>query len=143
MVKEALSIGQVAKQAGVSVETVRFYEREGLLERPERKQSGYRRYSLEIVRRLKFIRRAKTLGFSLNEIRELLALRRAPETTCGEIKNHLQGKVTNIEEKIEALLQIKRVLLDLSVTCSGAGSLDLCPILNALDAPSIENDKPV
>lgn len=115
---------------------MRFYEREGLLEKPERKESGYRLYSFEIIRRLKFIRQAKTLGFSLNEIRELLNLRRVPETKCGEIKHQVEGKITNIEAKIQDLVRIKTVLLDLTAACSGSGSLELCPILEALEDPS-------
>src|SRR6266436_4864358 len=81
-----LSIGQVARQAGVGVETVRFYEREGLLEEPPRRASGYRQYDEQVVQRLHFIQRAKRLGFSLKEITELLLLRVDAQTSCDEVK---------------------------------------------------------
>src|SRR6266700_6790319 len=83
-----LSIGQVARKAGVGVETVRFYEREGLLEEPPRRTSGYRQYSEEVVKRIGFIKRAQKLGFSLKEITELLLLRVDAQTSCDEVKQH-------------------------------------------------------
>src|SRR5919199_5139981 len=93
----ALTIGQIARRAGVGVETVRFYERQGLLEEPARKESGYRQYPEDVVARLRFIKRAKELGFSLKEIKELLALRVDPATTCAEVKARAQAKVADIE----------------------------------------------
>ena len=83
---KTLTIGRVAEQASVGVETVRFYEREGLLEEPPRRQSGYREYGEDAVTRLRFIRRAKQLGFTLKEIKELLALRRDPSTPGADVK---------------------------------------------------------
>src|ERR687885_2847805 len=95
----ALTIGQIARRAGVGVETVRFYERQGLLEEPARKESGYRQYAEEVVARLRFIRRAKRLGFSLKEITDLLALRLDPEATAADVKRRAEAKVADIEAK--------------------------------------------
>jgi MerR family mercuric resistance operon transcriptional regulator len=128
-----LTIGQLARRAGVGVETVRFYERQGLLEEPERKQSGYRQYTEDVVARLRFIRRAKELGFSLKEITELIALRRDPDTTCAEVKQRAQAKLADIEAKISDLQRIKRALLLVMASCRGRGPISDCPILDALD----------
>src|SRR5207245_11222249 len=98
-----LTTGQLARRGGVGVETVRFYERQGLLEEPARKESGYRQYEEDVVARLRFIRRAKELGFSLKEINELLALRVDPDTTCAEVRTKAQAKIADVEQKIEAL----------------------------------------
>lgn len=128
-----LTIGQVAKRAGVGVETVRFYEREGLLEEPERRPSGYRQFDEGIVNRLRFIRRAKELGFTLKEIKELLSLKLDPSTTCADVKDRAEGKIANIEAKIESLERMKRALVKLTKACSGRGTTSECPILDALD----------
>src|SRR5262249_51950104 len=109
-----LSIGQVARQAGVGVETVRFYERQGLLQEPARKDSGYRQYPEDAVARLRFIRRAKELGFSLKEIKELLALRVDPSTTCAEVKKQAEAKIGDIEEKLRTLQRMKKALVKLT-----------------------------
>lgn len=130
---EPLTIGQVARQAGIGVETVRFYERRGLLEEPARKQSGYRQYPKTVVARLRFIKRAKELGFSLKEIRELLALRVDPDTTCAEVKNRAEVKIADVEQKIDALQRIKKALVKLTAVCRGRGPTSECPILDALD----------
>lgn len=128
-----LTIGQVARHAGVGVETVRFYEREGLLEEPARKDSGYRQYEGDVVARLRFIKRAKELGFSLKEIKELLALRVDPTTTCAEVRSKAQAKVADIEEKIGTLKRMKKALVKLTRSCSGRGPVSECPILDALE----------
>ena len=128
-----LTIGQVARQAGIGVETVRFYEREGLLQEPSRRASGYRQYPEDVVARLRFIRRAKELGFSLKEIKELLALRVDPTTTCWEVKEQAEAKITDIDGKIASLLRMKRALVKLTATCRGQGPTSECPILDALD----------
>ena len=130
---KALTIGQVARHAGVGIETVRFYERQGLLEEPARKQSGYRQYGEDVVARLRFIRRAKELGFSLKEIKELLALRVDPTTTCAEVRSKAAAKVADVEQKIEALRRIRKALVKLTAVCRGRGPTSECPILDALD----------
>ena len=128
-----LTIGQVARRAGVGVETVRFYEREGLLEEPPRRESGYRQYGEDIVARLQFIRRAKELGFTLNEIKELLSLRLDPSTTCAEVKDRAQAKIADIEQKIRTLQRMKKALVRLTRACSGSGPTSECPILESLE----------
>ncbi len=95
------SIGQVAKQSGVSVETVRYYEKEGLLEVPERKKSGYRQFKGDTIARLSFIQQAKKLGFSLKEIGELLSITSDANTVCNDVKQLSQDKLDDIEAGIE------------------------------------------
>ena len=92
---KTLTIGQVARRAGVGVETVRFYERQGLLDEPDRRESGYRQYTEAVILRLRFIRRAKELGFTLKEIRELIALRRDPSATRAEVRQQATAKITD------------------------------------------------
>ncbi len=128
-----LTIGQLAKQAGVGVETVRFYERKALLDRPPRTASGYRQYSQDVVRRIRFIRLAKELGFSLKEVAELLSLRVDPETTCAEVKAQAEDKIADIDAKLHDLQRMKETLVRLVTTCSGRGPISQCPILDALE----------
>jgi MerR family mercuric resistance operon transcriptional regulator len=128
-----LTIGQVARQAGVGVETVRFYERQGLLEKPTRRESGYRQYPEDVVARLRFIRRAKELGFSLKEIKELLALQVDPAITCAEVKRQAEAKIADIEGKIASLTRIKKALVKLATVCRGQGPTSECPILASLN----------
>ncbi len=128
-----LSIGHVAKQAGVGVETVRYYEREGLIAKPPRRASGYRQYTSEVVERVLFIRRAKDLGFSLKEIHELLGLRIKPNATSAVVRDRAMEKIEEISEKIESLQHIKQALEELVSACSGKGPVSECPILEAMD----------
>ena len=127
------SIGQVAKQSGVSVETIRFYEKEGLIEKPERKESGYRQFNEEAIKRLAFIRKAKSLGFTLNEIQELLSLKSNESGDCENVKQLAGEKLVDIEQKINSLKRMKRVLNNLVDQCPGNGAKSNCPILEALD----------
>ncbi len=130
---EPLRIGKVAHLGGVGVETVRFYEREGLIEEPPRTESGYRQYPHETVSRIRFIRRAKELGFSLREIRELLALRLDPDTSCEDIRLRAEAKIADIEEKVRTLRRMKKALAKLTAACSGRSPVSECPILEALE----------
>lgn len=130
---ETLSIGQVAKRAGVGVETVRFYEREGLLEEPPRRASGYRQYSEEVVSRLRFIKRAQQLGFSLKEISELLLLRVDDQTSCTEVKQRTEAKIAEVERKLVELQRMRQALLQLHSLCTGSGPIGRCPMLDALN----------
>src|SRR5262245_7656999 len=132
---KTLKIGQLARRAGVGVETVRFYEREGLLEEPARRASGYREYTDAALARLRFIRRAKELGFTLREIKELLALSGDPGATRGDVRARAEAKVTDIEERVRDLLRIKGALQALTARCHGDGPLEGCPILEALAGP--------
>src|SRR5262249_16636558 len=128
-----MTIGQVARLAGVGVETVRFYERQGLLAEPARKASGYRQYTEEVVARLRFIRRAKELRFSLKGTSELLARRPQPDTTCATIRERTAAKIADIEAKIQSLLRMREALVKLKTVCRGRGPTSECPILDALD----------
>ena len=127
------TIGQVARQAGIGVETVRFYEREGLLEEPERKASGYRQFDESAISRLRFIKQAQRLGFTLREIKELLALKLAPGTTRAQIRAQAVAKVEDIENRIQELKRMKKALAPLIAACDGQGKLEGCPILAALE----------
>lgn len=132
-----LTIGKAAKTAGIGVETIRFYERKGLIDQPPRRESGYRQYSSDVIPRLRFIKRAKELGFSLKEIQALLELKRNPETTCAEIKQRSEEKIMDIEGRIRDLQSMLSVLQNLSTSCKGSGPLGDCPILGALDHENI------
>ena len=130
---KTLTIGQLAKRAGIGVETVRFYEREGLLEEPNRRPSGYRQYDEGVVARLRFIRRAKELGFTLKEIKELLSLKIDPSTTCADVKERAETKIEDIESKIRTLQRMKRALVKVTNSCAGSGPTSECPILDAME----------
>ncbi|GBE34469.1 mercuric resistance operon regulatory protein [bacterium BMS3Bbin06] len=130
---ERLTIGKLAKQAEVNIETIRYYERRGLIPKPPRRESGYRQYPRDTVTRIQFIKRAKELGFSLREILELLSLRVDPATTCGDVKKRAEIKIADIEEKIRTLQGMKKALMNLTVECKGRGPVSECPILEALD----------
>ena len=127
------TIGQVAQQAGVGVETVRFYEREGLLEARARRASGYRQFDAEAIARLKFIRQAQRLGFTLREIKELLALKLDPGSTRAQVRACAEAKLADIDARINELQRMKRALAPLVDACDGHGELEGCPILNAID----------
>ena len=128
----ALTIGQLAKRAQVNVETVRYYERQGLIPTPGRSASGYRQYTQETAARIRFIRRAKELGFSLREIGDLLSLDGNPDTVCAEVKERAEIKLVDIEERIRDLQRMKRVLADLVAACPEHGSTSHCPILKTM-----------
>jgi MerR family mercuric resistance operon transcriptional regulator len=130
---DRFTIGEVAKQAHVRIETLRYYERTGLVARPPRSQSNYRLYPSETVRRVQFIKHAQQLGFSLKEITELLALRATPQTPCADIRTRALTKIDTIEEKIRALHAMKDVLTQLVAECPGQGAITDCPILASLD----------
>ena len=127
-----ISIGQVAKKTGFGIETIRFYERKGLIAEPPRKESGYRQYDNDTVKRLMFIKQAKTLGFSLAEIDELFALEIKPGVTSKEVKKLAQNKLEDIEVKLNMLKQIQRTLKKLITECDGQSSFNQCPIINAI-----------
>lgn len=128
-----LTIGQVARRSGVGIETVRFYERQGLLNKPDRTASGYRQFDEDVIARLQFIQRAKELGFTLNEIKELLSLRVDAETSCRDVRARAEAKIVNIEDKIQALRRMKNALVRLTQECGERGSDSACPILDALE----------
>lgn len=136
-----MTIGKVAKASGLGVETVRFYERQGLIAEPARSASGYRQYRPEVVRRLKFIARAKKLGFTLQEIGELLDLRVTPNARCVDVMTRAKAKLAEVEERITQLSSMKRALEALLSECRGdEGPPSNCLIINALEGG---DDEPI
>ncbi len=128
-----MKIGEVAKAAGIGIDAVRFYEREGLIPEPARRPSGYRMYSPDVVLSLRFIRRAKELGFSLKEISELLSLETAAEATAADVRKLAEAKLADIEERIRALQRMRRALRKATESCTGQGSTSGCSILQTLN----------
>jgi len=127
---EALGIGQLAKRGGVGIDTVRYYERNGLLAPSTRLASGYRRYGELELARLRFIRRAQTLGFTLKEIKDLLAL--SAQRDVARVKRSAQKKLLDVEARIAALGRVRNGLAKLIAACPGHGRAADCPILKAL-----------
>jgi MerR family transcriptional regulator, copper efflux regulator len=127
-----MRIGQVATAAGLGVETVRYYERRGLIPEPARSDAGYRLYPADTVRRLRFIVRAKTLGFTLQEVGELLSLRARPGAGCADVQSQAEAKIEDIDARLVQLEAMKRTLSELVKRCDGQGSTSECPILDAL-----------
>jgi Hg(II)-responsive transcriptional regulator len=128
----ALTIGALARRAGVGVETVRFYERRGLVRRPPRPGSGFRAYPEETVARLRFIRQAQALGFTLKEIADLLALRVAPGTDCAAVRARAAAKLADVEGRLVELERIRGALAKLVAACPGSGAVAACTILGSL-----------
>ena len=123
---------EVAKRAGVSRETVRYYEKRGLIPSPSRTAAGYRQYTEEYVERIRFVRRAQELGFTLQEINELLALRADPEVSSSAVKKQAEAKIAEVEEKIRDLSRIKKALSRLITSCGQEQPSANCPIMEAL-----------
>lgn len=128
-----LSIGQLAKETGVTVEALRFYEKQGLVAAPARTNAGYRQYPPDTVRRVKFIQHAKEVGFTLNDIAQLLALRQEPGTSCADIKLKATDKIKDVESKIRELQRIREALQRMVINCTSKSNLSECPILEELD----------
>jgi MerR family copper efflux transcriptional regulator len=128
----SLTIGAVAKRAGVAIDTIRYYERERLLPEPLRRASGYRSYDEGAVVQLRFIRRAKALGFTLEEIRELLALSHDRQRGVKAVKQRAQQRLDAIEQRIAELQRVRDGLAELVACCPGHGKPEACPILRAL-----------
>ena len=130
---QPITIGKLAKDIGIGAGALRYYERLGLLPPASRTASGYRMYGAAAAKRLRFIRRAQALGFSLEEIAELLALSDNPRARARDVKRVTQAKIADIERRIEALKRVKRGLATLEANCSGHGTVGECPILAALE----------
>ena len=134
-----LLIGKVAKLAEVSIDTVRYYEREGLLSPAQKNGAGYRLYNDEAVRRLHFIKHAQHCGLALSEIRQLLELKRQDDSCCEDVRSLVIQKKLQLEHKIKSLKAMSRALSELIETCTDDGKpLDACPILAALET-SLKN----
>lgn len=132
--EKVLTIGEVSRLAGVNRETLRYYEREGVIEPPVKNDSGYRIYPPDAVKRIRFIKRAQELGFSLKEITELMALQNnVRDATCRDVKQYAVDKAETIEKKIADLQQMRSQLLELIASCDEDYALDACPILNAFE----------
>lgn len=128
-----LTIGEVARSTGVGVETVRFYEKQALIPKPARKPSGYRQYDADAVRRIRFVLAAKEVGFTLKEIRELLALRVSGRRSCAEVKERALAKLATVDARLAELQRVRAALAHLAASCTGAGPTSACPLLDALD----------
>jgi len=127
-----MKIGQLSKQSGVSIDTIRYYEQRGLIPEARRTVSGYRQYSAEDVSRLKFIVQTKELGFTLEETGQLLALR-TDDCNCAEVRAVAEAKANEIEVRIRKLSQMRQILLNLAEQCEESSDTDPCPILKSLE----------
>ena len=136
-----LTIGTLAKAVGINVQTVRYYERRGLLTPIDRRSSGYRLYGVGEERRLRFIRNAQALGFTLNEIAELLNLRVRSTSRCGEVQRKAQAKLRQVERKVKDLQALARSLQRLIRNCRAGQPSDHCPILTSLEQEAVRTDK--
>lgn len=128
-----LTRGRVARAAGVNLETIRYYERQGLVPRPPRNRANYRLYPKETVARVRFVKRAQELGFSLREIKELMSLRATPGTRCSAVRRRAEAKIQGIDEKVRTLRTMRQALGELLTQCSGRAPVSECPILGCLD----------
>ena len=136
----AMTIGRAAREAGVGVETLRFYERQGLIERPARPAGGgFRRYPEEAVRRVRFIRQAREAGFSLREVKELLALRADPGADCAKVRERAEAKREEVARKMARLHAVREALEGLIRACPGSGPVRACSILGAFESGGDSN----
>ena len=134
---QGLKIGEVAERGGVNLQTVRYYEREKLLPPPPRLASGYRLFSEQTVRRVRFIKRAQELGFTLAEIRELLSLRVDHQRDSATVRSIALAKIADIQQRIRTLDAMKTALEHLTNRCSGHGPASECPILEGIDSDEV------
>ncbi len=135
-----MTIGKLAKVVGVNIETIRYYERLNLLTAAARRPSGYRLYGNDNLRRLRFIKNAQTLGFTLHEVRELLSLRVSTTARCGDVQQKAQAKLNQVKEKIRDLQALDRTLLHLVRACRAGQTTDHCPILQSFEADRRRSD---
>jgi MerR family transcriptional regulator, copper efflux regulator len=128
-----LKVGQVALQAEVNLQTIHYYERQGLLSAPPRSATNYRLYPTDAVRRVRFIKRAQQLGFSLKEIKELLSLRAAPGTQCTDIRQRAEQKIRQLDAKMATMARMRSALAKVMKECQGDVPVSECAILDSLD----------
>lgn len=138
MSQDSLRIGEVAQQAGVNVQTLRYYERRGLLEEPDREPSGFRKYPSEAVQLIRFIKRAQELGFTLNDVEGLIVLRENHSRNRSRVRELAAARVRDIEEKIRQLRAMRKALGALVQACDCDAQRLECPIIEALDDPSTQ-----
>lgn len=137
-----LRIGELASKGKVNLETIRYYEREGLMRPPHRTSSGHRAYAAGDLLQLRFIKHSQALGFTLSEIKELLALKVAPDQACIDVVHQLEAKALQVKAKIAHLQAIERTLVNMKRSCEGGCSMSECPILNSLGSgPSLPRTK--
>ena len=127
------TIGDLAKRSGVNIDTILYYERRGLLAKPDRTPSGYRVFSADSVQVLRFIKRAQRLDFSLREIKELLVLRGNPDATCADVGERAEAKLAEIDTKLRALRKTRAQLQRLASACTKDATTQDCPVLKSLD----------
>lgn len=134
----AAKIGSVARETGISIDTIRFYEKQGLVKRPGRSEGGFRLFDQRQIQDLKFIRKSQELGFSLNEIRELLIVRDESAPSCSHVRELLERKLTTVRQKIEELQELEASLNSAVRKCarksmpSSSDHGDCCPVLHEL-----------
>jgi MerR family transcriptional regulator, copper efflux regulator len=136
-----MTIGELAETAGVGVETIRFYERKKLIAQPKRPRSGFRRYDEDTARRIRFIRQAQELGFTLAEVNQLLELRLDPRRSCADVKSEAELKIADIDEKIVALGLMRSALVEITRSCSGEGPTSECPILDSIETAATKSKR--
>jgi MerR family mercuric resistance operon transcriptional regulator len=137
------TIGMAARQAGVGIETIRFYERRGLVLQPGKPAlSGARHYPPETVACIRFIRQAQQLGFSLRQIADLLALRASPNADSAEVRAAAEARLAEVEHKMAQLSAVRSALRALLAVCPGGGGLDACSIMDALAQPPRQQTRP-
>lgn len=136
---DGLTTSEAANRAGVNIQTVRYYERRGLIPEPPRTAAGYRQYQPEHIARIRFIKRAQELGFTLREAHQLLDLRAEPGADSGDVKRYAQEKIDSVEQKIHDLARIKEQLEELVAACDGESDTSECPILHALEPPQMQD----
>ena len=137
---DTLSTSEVADRAGVNVQTVRYYERRGLLPEPPRSEQGHRQYGVEHVDRIRFVKRAQDLGFTLDEAEELLQLRVTPEADRADVRAKTEAKLSEVRDRIRDLRRIEQTLEELVEKCEGHGSTSECPILHAIEPSTQESN---
>jgi DNA-binding transcriptional MerR regulator len=134
MEADILRIGEVARRAGVNIQTLRYYERIGLVKPDARQDSGYRIYQDAAVQRIRFIKHAQKLGFTLKEIADLLRLRVSRTAQCEEVRRRTEARLRFVRDKVESLMNMAKVLEELIYSCKKRTLSDPCPILKALEA---------
>lgn len=140
--RKPLKIGEVAKESGVGIEALRFYERSGLLGRPGRTQSGYRLYDAEVLTRLDFIKRAQVLGFSLHEIKQIIADKQAGRSPCREVREIVRRRLDDLDEKLKEMRRYRRELGDALVRWEETGELD-GHVCGLIEGTEVEHANPM
>lgn len=131
--ERSFTIGELASESQVSIGVLRYYDRSGLLDRFKVEGERRRQYPKASLERVRFIQHARELGFTLNEVRDLLALRADGTATCSDVRNRVHLKIADIDDRLERLQRVRTVLLRLSAACRTHAPMDECPVLDALD----------